>query len=165
MPSRYCGRALASSDKAPTIPNQLLSGPAGSGKTQAARRLLEAAAGPMIASDFQSLYAALLLLERLPDGRYPQRRESQAAWLIPLVEALRQTAVTFAEQRGVGVILTNSDGSPARRAHLLSRLGPGATERVIDPGFDVVTERLSNPDGTIDEQCVEAMGRWYSRRA
>ena len=66
---------------------------------------------------------------------------------------------------GIDVIATNSDGSPARRAALLSRLGPGATETVIDPGFDIVTERLSNPDGPLSEQCVEARDRWYSRRA
>ena len=50
-----------------------ISGPAGSGKTQEARRLLDAAAGPMLAADFQSILAALLLLERLPNGRYPNR--------------------------------------------------------------------------------------------
>ena len=116
-------------------------------------------------ADFQTLYAALLLLERLPDGRYPQRLDSQAAWLIPLTEAIRQTIITFAGQRGIDVVATNSDGSPARRAHLLSRLGPGATETVIDPGLSVVTERLSDPDGTISQQCVEARDRWYSRRA
>ena len=50
------------------------SGPAGSGKTQDARRLLETATAPTVALDFQSLYAALLLLERNPDGRYPERQ-------------------------------------------------------------------------------------------
>ena len=63
------------------------------------------------------------------------------------------------------MVTTNSDGSPERRALLLSRLGPGAVEQVLDPGLDIVTQRLSNPDGSIDEQCVQAMGRWYNRRA
>ncbi len=142
----------------------LFSGPAGAGKTQAARRLLAEATGPMVAADFQALLAALLLLERLPDGRYPARLASQAAWLLPLVESLRQTVITFARDRDIDVVGTNSDGNPARRVYLLQRLGAGSTERIIDPGFDVVTERLSNPDGTIDEQCVEARDRWYSRR-
>ena len=147
------------------MPNVLLSGPAGAGKTQEARRLLEAASGPMVAADFQTILAALLLLERLPNGRYPERRESQAAWLLPLTEAVRQTVVTFAGERGIDVVLTSSDGSPARRAYLLSRLGPSSREMILDPGFDVVTSRLSNPDGTMSEQCVEARDRWYSRRA
>ena len=118
----------------------------------------------MVAADFQALLAALLLLERLPDGRYPARLDSQAAWLLPLVESIRQTVITFARDRDIDVVGTNSDGSPARRVYLLQRLGAGSAERIIDPGFDVVTERLSNPDGTIDEQCVEARGRWYNRR-
>ena len=53
-------------------------------------------------------------------------------------------------QRGVGqrggVVTTNSDGSPARRAFLLSRLGPGSVETILDPGIDVVTQRLAGPE-------------------
>ena len=45
--------------------------------------------------------------------------------------------------QGVDAIVTNSDGAPARREFLLALLGPGAEERVLDPGIDVVTERLS----------------------
>ena len=148
------------------MPNPvLLSGPAGAGKTQEARRLLREAVGPMVAADFQALLVALLLLERDPEtGRYPARLDSQAAWLLPMTEAIRQTVITFAQERGIDVVATNSDGSPDRRNYLLSRLGVGATERIVDPGFDVVTQRLSNPDGTLDEQCVEARDRWYSRR-
>ena len=106
----------------------------------------------------------MLLLERLPNGRYPERNPAVASYMIPLAEAIRQAAVTIAGERGIDVLLTNSDGSPARRQHLLSRLGPGASEMIVDPGFDIVTERLSNPNGTISEQCVEARDRWYSRR-
>ena len=144
--------------------NLLISGPAGAGKTQAARVLLAEAIAPMVAADFQSILAALLLLERNPDGRYPRRNPAQASWLIPLAESIRQTIITFAREADIDVVTTSSDGSPARRSLLLSRLGPSATERIIDPGFDVVTERLSNPDGTIDDQCIQARDRWYNRR-
>ena len=143
----------------------LLSGPAGAGKSQEARRLLQDTTAPLVAVDFQALLVALTLLERLPNGRYPQRRESQASWLLPMVEYTRQAILTGAATMGIDTILTNSIGDATRRAALLSRLGPGATERVIDPGFDVITSRLSNPDGTIDQQCVDARDRWYSRRA
>ena len=145
------------------MPNLLISGPAGAGKTQEARRLLEASTEPMVASDFQTLLAALTLLERQPDGRYPQRRESQASWLLPLTEYLRMTVIGAAGERGVGVITTNSDGSPERRTLLLSRLGPGAVERVVDPGLEVVTERLS-VEGTLSDPCRGAIDRWYSRK-
>ena len=53
----------------------IIAGPAGAGKSQRARVLLrelrDAGLQPF-AADVQSLLAALLLLERLPDGRYPK---------------------------------------------------------------------------------------------
>ena len=145
------------------MPNLLISGPAGAGKTQEARLLLQASTEPLVVADFQEILASLLLLERDPvTGRYPQRRESQASWSLPLAEYVRMTIIGAAQERGVGVITTNSDGSPERRALLLSRLGPGAVERVIDPGLNIVAERLS-VDGTLDPACRDAINRWYGR--
>ena len=83
------------------------------GKSQEARRLLEAATGPMVAADFQSIIVALTLLERLPNGRYPQRQESQASWLLPLAEAVRRTIITIATERGIDVVATKLN----RRCH------------------------------------------------
>ena len=139
----------------------LLSGPAGAGKSAAAREILSAATSPLVAADFQSILAALLLLERLPNGRYPNRNPAQAAWLLPMAEAIRQTIITIAVDREIDVVATNSDGSPERRAFLLGRLGRGATERVIDPGIDVVTERLAGPDLVLSDDCKQAVIRWY----
>ena len=144
------------------MPNLLISGPAGGGKTAEARRVLEASTEPMVAADFQTILAALTLIERGPNGRFPPRRESQASWLLPLTEYLRMTIIGAAQARGVDVVSTNSDGSPDRRALLLSRLGPGATELVVDPGIEIVTERLS-VNGTLDPQCKAAIERWSGR--
>ena len=144
------------------MPNLLISGPAGAGKTAEARRVLEAATEPMVAADFQTILAALRLLERGPNGRYPNRIGAEASWLLPMTEAIRQTIITIAVDREIDVVATNSDGSPERRAYLLGRLGPGAVERVIDPGISVVTERLS-VQGTLDPQCLEAIQRWHGR--
>ena len=124
--------------------------------------MLEASTEPMVAADFQTLLAALTLLERQADGRYPPRRDEQASWLLPLTEYLRMAIIGAAQEREIDVVTTNSDGSPERRALLLSRLGPGATERIIDPGIEVVTERLS-VQGTLSDQCREAIQRYYGR--
>ena len=145
------------------MPNLLISGPAGAGKSQEARRLLEELRGHGVVVDFQAIYAMLLGLERLPNGRYPARR-AQDAYVLALAEYVRRAIILGAVEQEIDVIATNSDGSPDRRLFLLGLLGPDSRERILDPGFDVVTERLSNPDGTLDEQCVEARDRWYSRR-
>ena len=115
-----------------------------------------------MAADFQTILAALTLLERQGDGRYPPRRDSQASWLLPLTEYLRMAVIGAAQARGVEVVSTNSDGDPERRALLLSRLGPGATETIIDPGIQIVTERLS-VDGVLSDQCRSAISRWHGR--
>ena len=141
----------------------LISGPAGAGKSAEARRLLSVAAGPLVVADFQSLYAALLLLERDANGRYPERNPAHAAYALPLAEYTRRAVITGAMERDIDVVVTNSDGSPERRAFLLSRLGPGAREVVIDPGRDVVTQRLSVEVSGLSAQCSDAIDRWYTR--
>ena len=64
----------------------IISGPAGAGKTQRAQELiaeLQAEGLEPIAADFQSLYAALLLVSRGEDGRFPNgptTRRTFSAW-------------------------------------------------------------------------------------
>lgn len=139
----------------------LVSGPAGAGKTQLARTLLDNAATPTVAADFQSLYAALLLLERQPNGRYPERLESQG-YALAMAEYLRRVIMSVAPERDIAVITTNSDGSPVRRKALLDALGPGAVETIVDPGMAVVRSRLA-VDNAVSDQCEQAIGRWYGR--
>ena len=78
-------------------------------------------------------------------------------------EYLRKVTISVADDRQIDVITTNSDGDLGRRALLLGFLGTGATELVMDPGIDVVTERLSF-NGVLSEQCGDAIQRWYSRK-
>ena len=140
--------------------NILLSGPAGAAKSQEARRLLHEAAEPTIAADFQSIVAALLLLERGEDGRYPIRPE----WVLPLAEYTRRAVLTGARNSEISVVATNSDGDPDRRRFLLGQLGPRATERIVDPGEAVVAARLANPrTGELSDPCRGAIRRWYGR--
>ena len=140
----------------------LLSGPAGGGKSQAAVELVQSGLGPTVAADFQSIVVALLQLTRDPvTGLYPVRPE----WVLPLAEYTRQAVITGAVSRQMSVVATNSDGSPERRKYLLSKLGPGATETIIDPGEEVVRARLSNSKtGKLSRECGKAIGRWYRRR-
>ena len=142
--------------------NLLISGPAGANKSAAARELLSAAAVPTIMIEFADLYASVLGIRRNPEtGRYPARRP-QDAFALPMAEYLRQAAITGAIAQELDIVLTNSDGNADRRAFLLGRLGAGATERVIDPGISVVTERLS-VQGTLDPDCASAISRWFGR--
>ena len=144
--------------------NVLLSGPAGSGKSQEARRLAAVASqrGELTAiADFQAVYVAISGDVRDPvTGLYPARNEA----LLPLVEFTRQSIITGAVGRQVSVITTNSDGSHARREFLLSKLGPGAKELVVDPGFEVVSMRLADVNGELSGECSRAIQRWYSRK-
>ena len=140
--------------------NLLLSGPAGANKSALARQLLAEDPGLRVVADFQAVYASLTLVERGPDGRYPLRSDD----LLPLTEYVRRAIITGATEREIGLIATNSDGDPARRAFLLDRLGPGAVERIVDPGEQVVRARLSDPfDGALSDECDSAIGRWYGR--
>ena len=141
--------------------NTLISGPAGAGKSRLARDLLAQAQGPGAIVDFQAIYAALLLLLRGEDGRYPERNPVDAH-LLALAEYLRKAAVTGARDMDIEVIMTNSDGSPQRREYLRGLLGPGAVESVLDPGRKVVVDRLS-VNGVLSDQCGQAIDRWYTR--
>ena len=138
----------------------LLSGPAGAAKSALARRLLAESPELAAIADFQAVYAALTGVLRGPDGRYPLRDDR----LLPLTEFVRRAIITGAINRDISVIATNSDGDPARRQFLVQQLGPGATERIVDPGRAIVAARLSDPEtGELSGECDSAIGRWYGR--
>ena len=141
--------------------NVLLSGPAGSGKSQLAKQLLLGFGGLVILVDFQSIYAALSGDVRDPEtGKYPLRNDA----LLPIVEYTRRAAITGAVVAGIGIVATNSDGDVARRQFLLSQMGPLAIERVIDPGRQVVESRLVDIEtGELSDDCNQAVSRWFDR--
>ena len=142
--------------------NLLLTGPPAAGKSAEALRLIEAATTPTVMVDFQQQYASALGLRRDPStGRYPRRRE-QDAYALAYAEYMRQAAITGALSMELDIIVTSADGDIDRRAFLLGRLGPGASEIVLDPGIEVVTQRLTIA-GYLDPQCVAALARFYNR--
>ena len=139
--------------------SELISGPAGGGKSQVVRQRLADNPGA-IAIDFQSIYRALAQDVRDPDtGLYPQRRSE----LLPITEYLRRAALSAARAREIDVIATNSDGTPERRAFLLAELGEGATETIVNPGRSVVRARLADSvSGDLSSACDSAIERWFS---
>ena len=142
--------------------NILLSGPAGSGKSQLSRDILRSSNAPVIQADFQSVVVGLLGLERGADGKYPVR----PAWILGLAEAVRQSIIDLARAREINIVLTNSDGDPARRQFLLQKLGDGSTEQVITKPEAVVRARLSDPiSGVLSDECEKAIRRWFGRVA
>ena len=142
------------------MPNVLISGPAGAAKSAVSRDLLRNATEPTVQADFQSVVVSLLGLERGPNGKYPIRPD----FILPLAEYVRQAIITGAQAREIFTIITNSDGDPLRRRFLLDRLGADATERIVDPGRDVVEARLSDPvTGELSDPCAGAINRWYGR--
>ena len=144
------------------MPGILLSGPAGAGKSLRAQFLLAQLGVFAVLIDFQSIYAALLGIRRLSNGRYPERRP-QDAYALPVAERMRLSMITTTVSQELTPIVTNSDGNRQRRQFLLSRMGGDAREEVLDPGIQVVRERLAGPDGKVSDQCEEAIGRWYNR--
>lgn len=146
------------------MPGTLLSGPAGGGKTERARELLRTSQRPALVFDFQRLYAAVLLIERLENGRFPERDPAVASYALPMAEYLRQSGIRAAQERDVDTVVTNSDGSPERRAALLALLGPGAVEEVIEPPYDVLVDRLTVSGELLSGQCQEALDRWFVRK-
>ena len=142
------------------MPSELISGPAGGGKSQVVRQRLADNPGS-IQIDFQQIYRALTGDQRDPDtGLYPRRDER----LLPITEFSRRAILSAARERQLDVIATNSDGDPQRRAFLLLQLGDGATETIIDPGRDVVRNRLADSiTGELSSECSSAVERWYSK--
>ena len=143
--------------------NLLISGSAGSGKSEATRAELAASNEPAIVLEVQEIYAALLGLRRDPaTGRYPERQERDSHAL-PLSEYLRRVAITAAVARGIRVITSNSDSDLDRRQFLLKELGPGATERIVTVDYDVAISNLQGPNGATSDQCRQAVERWHKR--
>ena len=134
-------------------------------KAQRARELLAelAAAGyEPVAADFQSIYAALLLLERLPDGRYPERLDVQS-YILAMVEFLRTAMIRNALEDDRPVVVTISEPpSGARHAALLALFGGQARQETIDPGLEIILDRLA-VDGVVSDSCIDAAGRWFGR--
>ena len=142
----------------------IIAGPAGAGKTQRAQEIIQELRNNglnPVAADFQSIYAALLLIQRQSDGRFPER-DPDYAYMLAMVEYVRSVIINRALRNEQPVVATVSEGPGGERyAALLALFNGAAREETIDPGVREVMERLSERNGDISDQCLEAMRRWY----
>ncbi len=129
----------------------ILRGPAGGGKSQTLRP-------GALRADVTALWAALLGLERGPNGKYPERPDADP--VLGLATYLKAAAVAYAAREGLTGWVTTSDSRPEAVERLRAR---GATGEVqtVDPGEDVVRRRLANADGQLSPACEQAVKRWY----
>lgn len=139
-----------------------LAGPAGAGKSQRARQMLDAGEADVLA-DFTSVYAAISGVERDPaTGRYPVRRAGDP--LLPLASYLRNVVAREGLRRGFRVLKTSSTRADRDAdVRLAAAEGADFAEVVIDPGWEVVRARLADAvTGELSTECDHALGRWYS---
>lgn len=138
----------------------LLEGPAGSGKSQLASQMLADGEVQLLA-DLTMLWAAISGAQRDPEtGRYPIRQDNDPT--LPIAVYLRKAAVRVGLDNDLDVVVTS--GTPdavTEWAPIAASASAGFQLRTVDPGRDVVTARLSEPDGTLLEQCSKAIRRWY----
>ena len=111
--------------------------------------------------DVTSIWAALSGARRGPDGRYPPRSEDDPALGAALY--LQAVAARFALEQGARVgVTTSRRGQVDRWAEVARAAGVDFNVRTVDPGRDVVTARLSDPEtGILSGECDQAIGRWY----
>ena len=137
----------------------LIQGPAGAGKGDHAKALLESGSAS-VWLDLTRLWVALSGVERGPDGRYRDRQNDEDA--LRLAQIARSVMLDRALQLGMNTIVTASSPQEARYREVADRHRARFDVVTIDPGRAVVSERLS-VGGVLSPQCEAAIGRWYDR--
>ena len=138
----------------------LVEGPVGSGKSEVLRNLLSTAAVDLVA-DTTPLWSALRLIERGPDGNFPERLRSDPALLTALY--LKTTTARRALSEGLRVAASTSTPLQAEKWRAIAAEFDAVFEvTTVDPGEAVVRERLGGE--AITEECNAAVQRWYGSR-
>ena len=138
----------------------LFEGPAGSGKSQVSAESLDAGEIELL-FDVTAIWAALSGARRGPDGRYNPRSEDDPALAAALY--VQAAGARFALEQGARVGVTTSRRDQVDRWQEVARAaGVDMSIRTVDPGRDIVTARLSDPEtGILSEPCSRAIERWY----
>ena len=152
---------------------RLLRGPPGGGKSQ---WLKENAEGD-IHLDTTTIWAAIMGLERDPDGLFRERLEDETG--LRMAQYLKWTGLRFAALEDLDAWFTIANSSPEvieRVRAVVEEVG-GKFGRVhtVDPGIDVAMQRLAfrltdygveavdRPRSTYGllEECETALANWY----
>ena len=153
----------------PIVP---IAGPAGAGKSQVIAA--ERRPGDVLI-DFTEIYAAVSGVQRGPDGRYPERLDSDP--LLPLVSAVRGFMLSEAVRRELNGVVTTASRD---EVSVLERI-TGQRARIVDPGDDMVVSRLMVGDTEVDasvpdarrprrgrglpSNCWKAIRRWFGDKS
>ena len=137
----------------------LIQGPAGGGKSQYLKAM-QAAGEVDVALDVTGIWATTGGYERGPDGKFPVRADTDPALF--MARYLQTVGTGFALREGYETaVTTSSAGQTGRWAALAAEHGAEFSVRTIDPGIDVVSARLADPDGELSDECGAAISRWY----
>ena len=139
----------------------LIEGPAGGGKSDLAREMRKAGEVDLIA-DTTALWAALSGVQRDPaTGKYPVRLDDDPA--LDAARYVQTTAVHHGLREGRNVAVTTSQhGQSPKWGAIASEHGADFRVSTVDPGIDVVTERLADEvTGELSDECNAAIGRWF----
>ena len=137
----------------------LIEGPAAGGKSQHVEELVEAGTVQVVA-DVTALWVALSGVKRGPDGRYPIREDEDPA--LHTARYLQAVAVRHALEQGADVAVTASRPGQAARWRKVGPTEYTLTVTRVDPGEEVVRERLALPEtGELSPECQRAIDRWF----
>ena len=142
----------------------LIQGPAGGGKSQLYSQLLATGEITIIA-DYTRLFVAATGVERDPiTGLYPVRSAQDAAVRDGTASYLQVALVRHSLRNDRDTAVTTSRAAQEARWQAVADEFDAEFEvRTVDPGREVVTERLRAQSGTGEllEECATAISRWY----
>ena len=136
----------------------LVEGPVGGGKSEVLRNLLSTAAVDLVA-DLTPLWARLEI-DRTGPVRELSRTPPRANPALLVALYLKTTAARRALSEGLKVaVSTSTPGQAEKWAAIAREFDAGFSVTVVDPGEQVIRERLGGE--AISSECSAAVQRWY----
>ena len=136
----------------------VLRGPAGAGKDAWIRENFPDA----LLADVTLLWAAATGAVRDASGRYPDRLAGEG---LRASLYLKAVLIGFASREGIELWATTSSSEAVAVQRIVDRVTDAGGEvgrvETLDPGEDVVVDRLSDSSGELSDECATAVGRWY----